>query len=404
MCGIAGILQPTPSSDMLTQLEAMSRSLAHRGPDDDGLVTWDGSGPIPPLSSSPPAGPAKLGLCHRRLAILDLTRAGRQPMTSHDGRYTIVFNGEIYNYIELRAELTKLGHIFHTDSDTEVLLACYVQWGREMFAHLLGMFAFAIVDTQRRTLLLGRDCFGIKPLYVTAVGGGLAFASEIKALLTLPQVRATANPQRTYDYLRFGLTDGHNDTMFAGISQVPPAHYIEVSLDSPALPEPTAYWHIDTSNRIDISFEEAARRMREMFLDSIRLHLRSDVPVGAALSGGIDSSAILTAMRTVAGDSAEIHAFTHVAEGELNEHAWAQMASREAGAHLHTTEPTAHELVEDLDELISIQDQPFASTSIYAQLRVFRLAKETGIKVMLDGQGADEMLAGYRPYIAARIV
>lgn len=262
------------------------------------------------------------------------------------------------------------------------------------------MFALAILDTHERTLLLARDCFGIKPLYYTRWDGGLAFASEIKALLTLPNVSARANPQRVYDYLRFGQTDHGSETMFAGISQLRSAHYMLIDLDSPTAGEPKRYWSIDTQPR-EISFPEAASQLREMFLQNVELHLRSDVPLGVALSGGIDSSSIVTAMRHIQ-PSATIHAFSYVADGPLGEERWIDSAARAANVELHKVFLEPEQLLGDMEELIAIQDEPFGSTSIYPQLCVFRLARQTGIKVVLDGQGADELLAGYWPYVSAR--
>jgi len=345
-----------------------------------------------------------VALGFRRLSILDLGPGGHQPMSTADGRWHIVFNGEIYNYVELRRELQALGRTFRTRSDTEVLLAAWAEWGPAALRRLVGMFAFAVLDLRDRRLTLARDFFAIKPLYWTAWADGLAFASEIKALLALPGVGRTVNPGRLYEYLRFGVADHGDETLFGAIRAVPGAHFLEFPLDRPGEAKPVRYWAPDLRARSDLGPDEAARRLRELFLESVRLHLRSDVPVGAALSGGIDSSAIVAAMREVQGKSLDIHTFTYVADDPaLSEERWADLAGRAAGATMHKTRPDPHELVADLDRLIDVQEEPFASTSIYAQHRVFRLAREAGIPVMLDGQGADELLGGYRFYLGVRM-
>ena len=340
-------------------------------------------------------------LVHNRLSIIDLSECGHQPMYSQDGRYSIVYNGEIYNHLELRAELETLGHSFRSRSDTEVLLRCYLQWGKQCLERLTGMFAFAVLDLWEQQLFLARDFFGIKPLYFTQWRGGIAFASEIKALLTLPGIQRNANPQRVYDYLRFGLTDHGQETLFAGIHQLPAAHYLHLRGRADEIPEAVRYWRLAPQRR-EITFEAAAAELRSRFLDSVRLHLRSDVPVGAALSGGIDSSSIVMAMRHLE-PSLELHAFSYVADDPgLTEERWVDLVGSASGAQVHKLRTYPEELVDDLDALIRAQDEPFGSTSIYAQYRVFQLAHQAGIKVMLDGQGADELLGGYRPFVAAR--
>jgi len=386
MCGIAGFLGP--NGDPREAARGPLASLAHRGPDDAGWVAR--------------TSPACL-LLHRRLSILDLSAAGHQPMFTPDGSYTIVFNGEIYNYCELREELARLGVNFRTQTDTEVLLHAYVRWGAACLRRLTGMFAFAIEDQRRRVLFLARDFFGIKPLYHVAHAGGFAFASEIKTLLDWLPIPRTVDPQRLYDYLRFGRTDHGAATMWSAIQQVPAAHYLEVSLDRPIAGQPVRYWRLPDDETLDVPFDEAARRVREAFLQNIRLHLRSDVPVGAALSGGIDSSAIVAAMRAVES-GADLHAFSYIAdEPAMSEERWVDLVGTQTSAAIHKVLARPDDLVADLDRLIYTQDEPFGSTSIYAQYRVFRLAREKGIKVMLDGQGADEMLAGYRQNVPARL-
>lgn len=402
MCGIAGLVGSRESDLCLSWLSQSLGTLQHRGPDDYGWLVDTAQGLQTGRGELPPPSLTTL-LLHRRLSILDLSESGWQPMTTPDRSAAIVFNGEIYNFLELREELIREGCSFRSSSDTEVLLHACAHWGAAALRRLVGMFSFAFLDNRRRTLFLARDHFGIKPLYYFHSAGRFAFASEIKALLGLPFVRRSVNPQRFYEYLRFGRTDHGGDTFFAEIHQLPAAHYLEMSLDNPRTVEPVRYWDLAGRERIDLSFDEAAAHLRDLFLENIQLHLRSDVPVGAALSGGIDSSAIVAGMRAV-HPKADLHAFSYIADDPaVSEEKWVDLAAGHTRAAVHKIRATPEELAADLDDLIRTQDEPFGSTSIYAQYRVFKLARETGITVMLDGQGADELLAGYRPYLAARL-
>jgi asparagine synthase (glutamine-hydrolysing) len=425
MCGIAGILLFNESSDLLKSIFSMIEAMKHRGPDDEGYLFFHPEGkrfsqyggastpdtvyasdvaytPRVPFSGEEQVQ-ANLALGHRRLSILDLSPAGHQPMCIDDGRYWIVHNGEIYNHVELRRELSKNGANFSSTSDTEVLLQAYAHWGQRCLTKLVGMFAFAILDLKKRNLFLARDPFGIKPLYYLSSENFFVFASEIKAILEFPVVNRQVNPRRLYEYLHFGLTDNGQETLLADIKHFPSGHWIEISLDRPSQYTPSRYYDIDLTQTLDISFEEAASIVREQFIHNIRLHLRSDVPIGTALSGGIDSSAIVMAARQLEPDQ-ELNCFSYVTDDPvLNEENWVDIVGTAANAVIHKTRPTPDELVADLDQLIQIQDEPFGSTSIYAQYRVMRLARENGIKVMLDGQGGDEILAGYTPYLASRM-
>jgi len=347
---------------------------------------------------------AQVGFCHQRLAIIDLTEGGWQPMCTADGRYALVFNGEIYNYIELRAELEKCGHTFSSESDSEVLLEAFAEWGAAAASRLVGMFAFAILDTFARTVTLVRDPFGIKPLHYATWPGGLGFASEIKSLLHLPGVSRRASAQALLDYLDQGAVGHSSQTMFADVKSLPPGSFATLTLDRPDRLALERYWSPPEDETIEISFDEASAQVRDLFLDSLSLHLRSDVPVGTALSGGVDSSAIIAGLRSVGGADTDIRAFSYIAsDPTLSEEKWVDLAAVAAGARVVKVSPSETDLLTDLDDLIKCQDEPFGSTSIYAQHRVFRSAAEHGVKVMLDGQGADEMLAGYRPYISVRI-
>ncbi len=424
MCGIAGIILQSGEGRRLSVVMDMTRTIRHRGPDDEGYAFFSKDrqplvlgGPDTPESvfrlerpHAPRRGPGFMGapgavcaLGHRRLSILDLSPAGHQPMATPDGRFWIVFNGEIYNYLELGKEIAALGVNLLSRSDTEVLLHAFALWGTRAFTRLVGMFALAVYDTRENHLWLARDFFGIKPLYYVRWPGGLAFASEIKALLALPWVPRRLDAQRTLDYLGRAITDRGQNTLLVGVHQIPAAHFLKVDGNRPEEGCPVRYWELSPIDVGRPSRQEAAVRVRELFLDNIGLHLRSDVPVGAALSGGIDSTAVVCAMRKSAPEM-DLHAFSFVAEDpRFDEEEWAELAARASRAKLHKVHADAEDLVRDLDRLILLQDEPFGGTSIYAQFRVMKRAAESGIKVMLDGQGADELLAGYTPFRAARL-
>jgi len=402
MCGLAGIVLQKPGSIERSWLESFLHQLAHRGPDDQGIL-WLGKGGVGVAKEPLESSDSQVALIHRRLSILDLTESGWQPMGTSDGRYYVVFNGEIYNFLELKHELESLGYTFCSHSDTEVLLYAYAHWGKACLSRFVGMFAFALLDTQQRQLLLARDFFGIKPLYYTRWSGGLAFSSEIPPLLELPGVSRKVNAQRLYPYLRFGLTDHADQTLLTDICQLPSAHYLEIQIDNLQMSEPLPFWRVDLDQKNCMPFGQAKERLRDLFIENVRLHLRSDVPVGAALSGGIDSSAIISVIHHLE-PSAELHAFSFMADDSaVSEERWIRIVGEHTRAIIHPVRILPEELVADLDSLIRAQGEPFGSTSIYAQYRVFRAAQQNGIKVMLDGQGADEMLGGYARYSAARL-
>ena len=363
----------------------------HRGPDAKNIKAFNINDQL-------------IELGHCRLAINDLNSRATQPMCWDNGRFWLVFNGEIYNFQELRTELEKLGCHFTTASDSEVLLAALVTWKESALERIEGMFAFALLDRANGELFLARDPFGIKPLFFTRTSLGIAFASEIPPLLSYPGVRCLANIQKVYDYILFGQTDGDSPTLFADIQSFPPAHIGRIYLNSPRplklhLQE---YWRPNLQNAL--SFEEAALNIREIFLDNIKLHLRGDVPLGATLSGGIDSTAIVAGMRAAGGKNLELNTFSFIAPGtDINEEKWIKIAAHAVGAKSHTISINAPEIILDIENLIRLQGEPFGSTSIYAQFKVMQLAHTAGIKIILDGQGADEIFGGYRPFLAARL-
>jgi asparagine synthase (glutamine-hydrolysing) len=404
MCGIGGIVMRGGGSVRPDELKMMAQRLRHRGPDGCGFATFTPGACVEAAREAGALPAGSVGLVHLRLSIIDTTDGGWQPMQDGDGRHTIVFNGEIYNFVELRAELQRAGVIFRSASDTEVLLAAWAAWGPQCLPRLVGMFAFALLDTVTGTLTLARDGFGIKPLLYLSDAGRLAFASEQKALIPLLSGARRVDSARVFDYLRVGITDRGAGTMLEEIRQVPPGSWTTISLRDSAPPTFTQFWAPTRRAPLDLSFDDAVAKTRDLFVESVRLHLRSDVPVGACLSGGVDSSAIVSAMREIEGDSLDLHTFTYVADSpQFSEERWARMVGIHIRATEHSVRPSAESLIEDLETLIACQDEPFGSTSIYAQHRVFRLVAEHGIKVVLDGQGADELLGGYAQHSGARL-
>lgn len=390
MCGIAGGWWPTRSSLVDDSFAKALSAMRLRGPDDHGYELFD-------------AGNAVVGLGHTRLSIIDLSSAGHQPMHSAEGALSIVFNGEIYNYRELREELRSLGHRFVSDSDTEVLLAAWQQWGRACLPRLTGMFAFAVFDRVAATLTCVRDAFGIKPFFYSQEQGAFLFASEVAAIKALKREKAKLDWQRAYDYLVHGDYESGPGTFFEGVSHLLPGHLLTVDLKTGSVSDPLRWWAPSIKERSDLSFADATELVRDTFLQSIRLHLRSDVAIGAALSGGIDSSAVVCAMRHVEPDL-PINTFSYIARGsDVSEEVWVDRVNEHVGAVPHKMVVSADELARDLDSMILAQGEPFGSTSIYAQYRVFQLAKEQGVTVTLDGQGADEMMAGYSGYPGQRL-
>lgn len=388
MCGIAGILELSPRhDDASARVRDMARTIAHRGPDDEGFFD---------------EGPVHFGF--RRLSILDLSPAGHQPMSTQDGRLTIIFNGEVYNYLEIADELRAHGVIFRSKSDTEVILKAYEHWGAGCVKKFNGMWAIAIWDRQAQSLFCSRDRFGVKPFYYTIANGQFIFGSEIKALCTHPAVPRQPNLDRIYDYLVYGYQDHTPETFFQEIRQIPPAHSLLIQPGgTPALHR---YWDLDPNQPAPhLSDDEFADHFLDIFRDSIRLRLRSDVPVGTCLSGGLDSSAIVCLVNELLRQEHPLNlgdrqkTFTSAyKEKEVDESEFARAVIEKTGASSNFVTPSAEDVLRDMQSIVYHQDEPFGSTSIFAQWYVMKRAHEAGVTVMLDGQGADELLAGYHPY------
>ena len=378
MCGIAGVIgDRTNIRNGFAQ--AMSEAIAHRGPDDRG--EW----------SSPDAL-----LVHRRLSILDLTHAGQQPMRSACGRYVMVFNGEIYNYRELRSELESRGFVFRSQSDSEVLLAAYVAYGEGCLPRLNGMWAFAIWDTQRRALFASRDRFGKKPFYYTVAGDRLVFASEIKAILATGLVAAQPNANAVADFCAERVSDHTDATFFKGIHQLRPGTW---ALWRARQLRTSSYWTLPTDSD-DQGSADPIEEIRHLLDESVKLRLRADTPVGTTLSGGLDSSGITCI--AAAQCRGELNAFSTIDADPPEEAAGiANVARAHANVRVHTDSPDHCCLLDELDACLWHQEEPFADGSMLAHFRLMRLTRQRGIKVLLTGQGADEVFAGYPGHLAA---
>ena len=390
MCGILGFFNNGQSQSYDYSFEEAINLLNHRGPDDQGYEKFEENG-------------YQLLFGHTRLSIIDLSKFGHQPMSSKCKRYSIVFNGEIYNYIELRNILISKGHDFRSNSDTEVLLSAWSEWQEESIPKLKGMFSFVIYDRKEKSIIGVRDAFGIKPLFYYQSKKSLYFSSEIPSLLKISSEKPSPNWQTAYDYLTRGNYDAGENTFFEGIKHLLPGHLFRQNLANKDDFSIKRWWWPSIEEKKEISFNEASDQLKNIFLDNIRIHLRSDVEIGAALSGGIDSSAVVCSMRHLEPDL-PIHTFSYIARGStLNEERWIDKVNKEVNAIPHKVEMSSNDLSNDIDQLIRCQGEPFGSTSIYAQYKVFQKAKEENIIVTLDGQGADEMLAGYYGYPDSRL-
>jgi asparagine synthase (glutamine-hydrolysing) len=387
MCGILGVLASGIWSGAAAH-RALD-TLSHRGPDGEG--SW--SEPLPSGGS--------IWLGHRRLSIIDLSDSANQPMWDAERVCALTFNGEIYNYLELRAELQALGVTFRTASDSEVLLEAYKVWGDACVSRLNGMYAFAIWDSRSGRLFAARDRYGEKPLLYVSKPGFFAFASEYKALLTLPQVSIEHDELRL---LRGAYNpgvgmDGDRQTVFADINQLLPGE--AMALEAATL-EPRIWRYYDLNPKTPApGASEAALfdEFRALLTDSVRIRMRSDVPVGSCLSGGLDSSAIVCIARELIGPSAEYHTFTGVFPGTYaDERAYAEEVIAAARSTSHLVEPTAERFVAEAGRFMWHNELPVGSASQFAQWCVFDLAKRQNVTVLLDGQGADELLGGYEQY------
>lgn len=388
MCGIAGIYNLNKRAVDLAQVKAMTDSIVHRGPDAEGhWLSVEGN----------------LALGHRRLSILDLSENGKQPM-HFDDRFTITFNGEIYNYLELKSELRAKGYTFKTETDTEVLLALYHLKKEKCLDDLDGMFAFAIWDEKEKELFCARDRFGEKPFfYHYEPGVQFSFASEMKAIFSLG-VKKKVSDEMLINYLVYSDVTNParpEQTFYDSIKRLPHSHYLKISLEKPI--EIRQYWDISTFGTASpTSIENEMETFRELLTNSVKLRLRSDVPIGSCLSGGLDSSIIVSIINDIFKQE-KIHSkqktFSVVFPGfELDEERYVRILEKEKDLDTHFTTPGKNFFNENLEKIFYHQEEPFPSSSIIAQYSVMQLAKNSNTTVLLDGQGADEILGGYHWY------
>ncbi len=413
MCGILSIINKKISSNSESLLKACS-IIKHRGPDDEGLLTWL-PGEVPKIWAGSDTAKStiehwhyehlknehvfKVGFGHRRLSILDLSPAGHQPMSFLDAGLTITFNGEIYNYLEIKEELILLGHQFTGTSDTEVILHSWAQWGAACLDRFNGMFAFVLLDYKNNTLYAVRDRFGVKPLFYYIGENGIYLSSEIKQIRTCPDYKFTMNEPIVKQYLATGAVDHTNNTFDTHIKHLPCGSYIQIDLTKDDNNFSIKQWYTLKPKQWQGSFEEASDRLRELLIDAVSLRLRSDVKVGSCLSGGLDSSSIVCIAAELLkkqGDFAGQETVTACYENaRFDEWHFAEEVIKQTNAHPHKTFPSFTQLKEEIDAFLWHQDEPTGSTSQFSQWAVFKKTHDAGLKVMIDGQGADEQLAGY---------
>jgi asparagine synthase (glutamine-hydrolysing) len=413
MCGILTIVNSGTGSSAADLMAACS-IIRHRGPDDEGLLTWS-PGDDPVIWSGADTATStqqhwgyktltpglrfKVGMGHRRLSILDLSPSGHQPMRYQPAGLAITFNGEVYNYLEIKAELETLGHKFETRSDTEVILHAWAQWGPACLQRFNGMFAMVILDHKKQELYAIRDRFGVKPLYYYQHNGSLYLASEIKQIRTAPGYSLSLNELSARQFLAAGAVDHTDATFDTRIKHLPQGHYLHMNLKADK-PEFTVHqWYTLKPVKSTGSYEDAAERLKELLIDAVNIRLRSDVPVGSCLSGGLDSSSIVCIVANLlrqrgetAGQETVTACFENARYDEWN---FAQEVIRTTSSRSHRTFPSFERLLEAVDRNAWHQDEPTGSTSQYSQWEVFKASHDAGLKVMVDGQGADEQLAGY---------
>ena len=385
MCGISGIISKSGHIIDPLLIGNMNDCIAHRGPDDDGVFFN-----------------RNVSLGHRRLAIIDLSKDGHQPMTYRQ-RYTMVFNGEIYNYIELREDLKSAGYSFSSKSDTEVILAAYDYWGEHCVSRFNGMWAIAIYDEQKKTVFCTRDRFGVKPLYYAQTQDYFVFGSEIKQLLPFISTRRV-NTEVMLDYLLSGYEDHSEETFFRAVKKLPGGHNLIYNTAECTFTI-KKYYELQINQEVSsLTENESISYFKETLYSAVQLRLRSDVTIGTCLSGGLDSSSI-TAISAgmLPRDQVKTYNAIHAknSNGEFNESHFAGMVATHTGILLHTTTPSYDDFTANVESVIALQEEPFQTPSIILQYFVFKKAAELGCKVMLDGQGGDETLLGYERYLAS---
>ncbi|MGC5324932.1 asparagine synthase (glutamine-hydrolyzing) [Brevibacillus sp. SYSU BS000544] len=391
MCGISGVLSHKKYDYQIDEYMKRAEQIQqHRGPDSRAWEVHE-------------KNCWRIGLGHQRLSILDLSEAGNQPMRYKDGS-SIIYNGEIYNYKEIRHELEALGHSFYGDSDTEVILAALHQWGIEQaLAKFNGMWAFAWLDLQKNRLVLARDRAGVKPLYICQQEDNLYFASEMKTILGMKPQKSRLNHQLVGEYLIQSLLEASNETFFHDIKKIPAGHYCSIDLGEQGINLAIKnFWTVPSSFIAPRTEDELIEQIRVLFFDAVRLRLRSDVPVGVLLSGGVDSSAIATAMNHILGKDAELNLLSAVSNNsQFDETPFIDTMASYLNRSVHKVvlDFTPDQALDYLDQVCWFNDEPVGSFANVAHYLLMKKAKELGITVILSGQGADELLCGYKKYL-----
>jgi asparagine synthase (glutamine-hydrolysing) len=422
MCGIAGIILKQKVNFNLNQkIVAMTDALSHRGPDGEGFILAGDQtitphfntlkqnynradiNYIPKTSVQHSDLNSFLAFGHRRLSIIDLSETGHQPMCNANGKTWITFNGEIYNYLEIKADLKKNGHSFISESDTEVVLAAYKEWGFNCVEKFNGMWSFCIYDSEKQLCFASRDRLGVKPFYYINNNNLLAFSSEQKAFIKAELIAAKINNNALHNYLINGLLETNSTNFFEGINELMPGNNLVFNLKTQELKITTYYnltEHITLTND-RLSEKELIDKIAYTFENSVKLRLRSDVEVGTCLSGGIDSSALAVTISEITKQP--LYCFTSIFKNQsINEEHFADSVANKIKAKHFKVEPTLEGFLEEIDSLIYSQDVPIWDTSTYAQYKVMELAKKNNIKVVLDGQGADELFGGYHHHFLAK--
>ncbi|HET8924044.1 MAG TPA: asparagine synthase (glutamine-hydrolyzing) [Candidatus Acidoferrum sp.] len=401
MCGIAGIID-LDGFDPQT-LVAMTHLVTHRGPDGFGF-TFCEPGPHAPVETIhnenrlPHLARPVIGLGNRRLAILDVTPLGNMPMVIEDGAYSITFNGEIYNYREIRRELEGLGYHFRTATDTEVILNAYREWGDECLQRFNGMWSFALWDRSRQRVFCARDRFGVKPFYYAVSNSSFFFGSEIRQIHLVSSMERRPNPNTVFAFLEWGLMDHSAETFFEGIHQLTPGHSLTLDLRSPFTPVIQCYWELRTEPEVSLNPEEATEEFQRLFKNAVRIRLRSDVPIGICLSGGLDSSTVLCQAKEIAPEI-QFQTFSACFEEEaIDEREYIAAAVSATKSISHKAFPKGHAFWESIQAMALHHGEPLAGASTFSQWTVMETARRHGISVILGGQGGDESLCGYQKY------
>ncbi len=371
MCGISGIISLDKKAIKKDEIKSINDLISHRGPDDEGFYIEK-----------------NFAFGHRRLSILDLSLDGHQPMSYKD-RYTITYNGEVYNYLEIRAELIQFGYSFNSETDTEVILASYDKWGQECVSKFNGMWSFAIYDSKKEIIFCSRDRFGIKPFYFTQIDNKFIFGSEIKQLLHFQKVRFV-NKKLLIDYLVNNIEEHTNETFFEGIIKLEQSHNLIFDLKN-------SNYNIKKYYELTPKKISTEKEYQSELLKAIKLRLRSDVKVGTCLSGGLDSSTVASIASKLSTANEKFNAIHAKSQDKVSdESSFAKLTANHCNINLNIIEPNSEEFINKINEVIYTQEEPFGGPSIFMQYFVMQKAKENGYKVMLDGQGGDETLLGYK--------